>query len=114
MRTSIHKLLPKDLENPIKENDASTSNDQGPNEGSIEDHSGTTLVSCTCDAYQEFLKLFIQPSQWNNLNILFFQIQKYCFTGEQWSKLKLYWIAVDLDSPIANGTNFPLCSNKID
>ncbi len=51
MRTAIHKLLPKDLENPIKENIASTSGDQGPNEGPIEDHFGTTLVSCTCGAY---------------------------------------------------------------
>jgi hypothetical protein len=69
MRTAIHKLLPEDLENPNKENVASTSGDQGPNEGPIEDDSGTTLVSCTCDTYQEFLTLFIQLSQKNNLNI---------------------------------------------
>jgi hypothetical protein len=53
MRTTIHKFLPEDLENPIKENVAFTSGDQGPNEGPIEDHSGITLVSCTWDAYQE-------------------------------------------------------------
>jgi hypothetical protein len=33
MRTAIHKLLPEDLENPIKENIISTSGDQGPDEG---------------------------------------------------------------------------------
>ncbi len=57
MRTVIHKLLPKDLENPIKENVASTFGDQGPNEGPIKDHSGNTLVSCTCDAYQELFNI---------------------------------------------------------
>ncbi len=51
MRTAIHKLLPEDLEKSIKENVAFTSGDQGPNEGPIEDHSVTTLVSCTCGAY---------------------------------------------------------------
>jgi hypothetical protein len=71
MQTAIHKLLPEDLENPLKENVALTSGDRGPNEGPIEDHSGTTLVSCTCGAYQELFELFIKPSQWNNLNILF-------------------------------------------
>ncbi len=49
MRTAILKLLPKDLENPIK----FISSDQGPNESPIEDHSSTTHVLCTCDAYQE-------------------------------------------------------------
>jgi hypothetical protein len=57
MRTAIHKLLPENLENYIKENVASTSGDQGPDEGPIEDHSGTTLVSCTCDAYQELFDI---------------------------------------------------------
>jgi hypothetical protein len=57
MRTAIHKLLPENLENPIKENVASTSGDQGPDEGPIEDHSGISLVSCTCDAYQELLEI---------------------------------------------------------
>jgi hypothetical protein len=71
MRTAIHKLLPEDLENPIKENVAFSSGDQGPNEGPIDDHSGTTLVSCTCGAYQELFEIVIKPSQWSNLNILF-------------------------------------------
>jgi hypothetical protein len=52
MRTAIHKLLPKDLENLIKENVAFTPGDQGPNESPIDDHSGTTLDSCTCNAYK--------------------------------------------------------------
>jgi hypothetical protein len=90
-----------------------TSIRQGPNEGPIEDHSGSTLVSCTCDAYQELFEIVHTAFSVEQFEHLIFQIQKYRFTDEQWSKLKLYWIAVDLDSPIANGTNFPICSNKI-
>ncbi len=57
MRTAIHKLLPEDLENPTKESVAFTSGDQGPNEDPSEDHSGATLVSCTCGAYQELFDI---------------------------------------------------------
>jgi hypothetical protein len=35
MRTAIHKLLPEDLKNTIKENVALSSGDQGPNDGPI-------------------------------------------------------------------------------
>ncbi len=86
--TAIHKLLPKDLENPIKENVASTSNEQGPNEGPIKDHSGTTLVSCTCDAHQELFDIFHTAFSVEQFEYLIFQIQKYCFTNEQGPKLK--------------------------
>ncbi len=114
MRTAIHKLHPEDMENPIKENVAFTYGDQGPDEGPIEDHSGTTLVSCTCDAYQELFEFVHTAFSVEQFEYLICQIQKYRLTDEQWSKLKPYWIAVDLDSPIANGTNFPIFSNKID
>jgi hypothetical protein len=84
MRTAIHKLLPKDLENPIKENVASTSGDEGP----IEDHSGTTLVSCTCDSYQELFDIVHTAFSVEQFEYLIYQIRKYCLTDEQWSKLK--------------------------
>jgi hypothetical protein len=74
MRTAIHKLLPKDLENPIKENITSTSGDQGPNEGPIEDHSGTTLVSCTCDVYLELLDIFHTAFSVEQFECLVYQI----------------------------------------
>ena len=35
MQTAIHKLLPEDLKNTIKENVALSSGDQGPNDGPI-------------------------------------------------------------------------------
>jgi hypothetical protein len=88
MRTAIHKLLPEDLENPIKENVAFTSGDQGPNEGPIEDHSGTTLVSCTCGAYQELFEIVHKAFSVEQFEYLIHQIWKYPFTDEQWSKLK--------------------------
>jgi hypothetical protein len=88
MRTAIHKLLPKDLENLIKENVAFTSGDQGPNEGPIEDHSGTTLVSCTCGAYQELFEIVHKAFSVEQFEYLIHQIWKYRFTNEQWSKLK--------------------------
>jgi hypothetical protein len=87
-RTAIHKLLPEDLENPIKENVASTSGDQGPDEGPIEDHSGTTLVSCTCDAYQELFEIVHTAFSVEQFEYLICQIWKYHLTDEQWSKLK--------------------------
>jgi hypothetical protein len=115
IRTAIHKLLPKDLETPIKENFASTSSDQGLDESPIEGHSGTTVVSCTCDAYQDLLDIVHTSfSQWNNLNILFTKFGSIISPMNSGQNYKPYWIAVDLDSPIANGTNFPICSNKID
>jgi hypothetical protein len=88
MRKAIHKLLPKDLENPIKENVAFTSSDQGPNESPIEDHSGTTLVSCTCNAYQELFGIVHTVFSVEQFEYLINQIWKYHFTNEQWSKLK--------------------------
>jgi hypothetical protein len=87
MRTAIHKLLPKDFENPIKVNVASASGDQGRNEGLIEDHSCTTLVSCTCDAYQELFVIVHTAFSVEQFEYLIYQILKYCFTNEQWSKL---------------------------
>jgi hypothetical protein len=84
MRTAIHKLLPEDLENPIKENVAFTSGDQGPNEGPIEDHFGTTLVSCTCGAYQELFEIVHNAFSVEQFEYLIHQIQKYHFTDEQW------------------------------
>ncbi len=81
-------MLPGDLENPIKENVTLTSGDQGPNEGPIEDHSGTTLVSCTCGTYQELFELAHTAFSMEQFEYLIHQIQKYRFTNEQWSKLK--------------------------
>ncbi len=86
MRTAIHKLLLEDLENPIKENVGSTSGDQGPNGGPIKDHSGTTLVSCTCDAYQELLGIVHTAFSVEQFEYLINQILKYCLTNKQWSK----------------------------
>jgi hypothetical protein len=88
MRKAIHMLLPEDLENPIKENVASTSGDQGPDEGPIEDHSGTTLVSCTCDAYQELFEIVHTAFSLEQFEYLICQIRKNHCTNEQWSKLK--------------------------
>jgi hypothetical protein len=69
MRTAIHKLLPEDLENPIKENVAFTSLD--PMRAQLK----ITLVPLLSHAHvvhtKSYLKLFIKPSQWNSLNILF-------------------------------------------
>ncbi len=88
MRIAIHKLLPENLENPIKENVASTSGDQGPDEGPIEDHSGTTLVSCTYDAYQDLFDIVDTAFSVEQFEYPICQLQKYCLTNEQWSKLK--------------------------
>ena len=84
MQTAIHKLLPEDLENPIKENVALSSGDQGPNEGPIEDHSGTTLVSCSCGTYLELFNIVHKAFSLEQFEYLIRQIQKYCFTNEQW------------------------------
>jgi hypothetical protein len=85
MRTAIHKLLPEDLENPINDNVAFTSGDQGSNEGPIEDHSGTTLVSCTCGAYQELFDIVHKAFSVEQFEYLIHQIWKYRFTNEQQS-----------------------------
>ena len=87
MRTAIHKLLPEDLEKSIKENVASTSGDQGPDEGPIGDHSGKTPVSCTCDAYQELFEIVHTAFSVEQFEYLICQIWKYHLTDEQWSKL---------------------------
>jgi hypothetical protein len=88
MRTAIHKLLPEDLEKSIKENVASTLGDQGPSEGPIEDHSGTTLVSWTCDAYKELFDIVHAAFSMGHFEYVIYQIWKYRLTNEQWSKLK--------------------------
>jgi hypothetical protein len=81
MRTAIHKLLPEDLENPIKENVALTSGDQGHNEDPIEDHCGTTLVSCTYGAYQELFEIVHKAFSVEQFEYLIHQIRKHCFTN---------------------------------
>jgi hypothetical protein len=65
-----------------------TSGDQGPDEGLIEDHSDTTLVSCTCDAYQELFEIVHIAISVEQFEYLICQIQNYRLTDEQWSKLK--------------------------
>jgi hypothetical protein len=77
LRTAIHKLLPEDLGNPIKENVASTSSDQGIDEGPYEDHSGTILVSCTCDAYQELFDIVDTAFSVEQFEYLICQIRKF-------------------------------------
>jgi hypothetical protein len=88
MRTAIHKLLPEDLENPIKDYVTSTYGDQGPNEDPIEDHSSTPLISCTCDTYQRLFDIVRTAFSVGQFEYLIYQIWKYHFTNEQWSKLK--------------------------
>ncbi len=57
LRSTIHKLQPKDLEYPILDSATSTFGNNGPNEDSIGYHSGTTPHLCTCTTYQELLDI---------------------------------------------------------
>jgi hypothetical protein len=88
MRTTILKLLPRDLENPIIENDAFLSSDQAPNKDQIGGDSETILVSCTCNAYQELFDIIQTTFSVKQYEYLINQIQKYHLTDEHWSKLK--------------------------
>jgi hypothetical protein len=60
------------------------------------------LVMCT----KSYLTLFIQPSQWNNLKISSTKFGSVVRTMNSGQNSTPYWIAVNLDSLIANGTNF--------
>jgi hypothetical protein len=71
-------------------------------------HPNLMGAHCSCG------QLFIQPSQLNNLNILFTEFGSIVSPMNSGQNQKPYLIAVDLNSPIANGTSFLICSNKID
>ncbi len=55
----------------------------------FEDHSGTTLVSCTGGAYQELFEIVHKAFSVEQFEYIIHQIRKYHYTNEQWSKLKM-------------------------
>jgi hypothetical protein len=64
LRSTIHKLQPKDLEYLILDSATSTFGNNGPNEDSIGDHSGTPpLIYAHVKHTKNYLTSAKQPSQ---------------------------------------------------
>ncbi len=88
MRSEIHKLKPKDLEETIIEKPTTHPRANGPNEIKIGDQRGVSTLICMDEAYRILLSISQAMFTKKQFQYLIDTMQLYHITDEQWNNLK--------------------------